>query len=89
MAPGPSAASPVATILEYVFSGTVNILLAIIGTVFVPVFAFYFLRDFDLIVGRLFTLVPFNYRPWVRSVFVEIDESLANFIRFIFLLNRD
>ncbi|HEV8321307.1 MAG TPA: AI-2E family transporter [Myxococcota bacterium] len=77
----PSAAGSAGTVIGWVFSGTVNVLVTILGLVFIPVFAFYFLRDFDLITAQLYTLVPFAQRPLVRSVFREVDETLANFIR--------
>jgi predicted PurR-regulated permease PerM len=77
----PDAAGPLGMIAGYALSGTVNILTTIFGLIFIPVFSFYFLRDFDVITSNVYTLVPFSYRPWVRSTFREIDDTLANFIR--------
>jgi predicted PurR-regulated permease PerM len=47
----------------------------------IPVFAFYLLRDFDLITERVDHLIPRRLRPAFRARFTEIDQVLSAFIR--------
>lgn len=46
-----------------------------------PVFTFFLLRDFDVIKGGLFELVPHGWREPVLAHAVEIDAKMAEFVR--------
>jgi predicted PurR-regulated permease PerM len=47
----------------------------------VPIFAFFLLRDFDIIVAKIAALIPKAYRPFIGDRFTEIDGALSSFIR--------
>jgi predicted PurR-regulated permease PerM len=46
-----------------------------------PVVSFYLLKDWDKIVARVDTLLPRDYAATIREQIVEIDKTLAGFIR--------
>ena len=46
-----------------------------------PVVAFYLLRDWDLITAKINTWLPRRPAPTIRAQFVEIDRTLAAFVR--------
>lgn len=77
----PDAIKPFATILKKVFSNTFNILLGLLNVVIVPVFAFYFLRDFDKMKKTAADLIPLAYREWTINKFKQVDETLGAFMR--------
>ena len=49
--------------------------------VITPVVAFYLLRDWDLITAKINTWLPRRPAPTIRAQFVEIDKTLAAFVR--------
>ena len=49
--------------------------------VITPVVAFYLLRDWDLITAKINTWLPRRPAPVIREQFVEIDRTLAAFVR--------
>jgi len=51
-----------------------------------PIFAFFFLRDFDELKGRLFELIPFRWRDGALDHYVRIDSKMAAFVRGQFIL---
>jgi len=65
------------------FGGAVG--LAVTWTLF-PIFAFFFLRDFDDLKRRLFGLVPFRFRRTALEQYVTIDGKMAAFVRGQFIL---
>ena len=65
-------------------SNFVNQLIAALGDFFIAVFAvgfltFFFLRDEDLIIGTVFSLVPNNYSEKVKSVWLESERLLKRY----------
>jgi predicted PurR-regulated permease PerM len=65
------------------FGGAVG--LAVTWTLF-PIFAFFFLRDFDELKRRLFALIPFRFRRTALEHYVTIDGKMAAFVRGQFIL---
>jgi predicted PurR-regulated permease PerM len=65
------------------FGGAVG--LAVTWTLF-PIFAFFFLRDFDELKRRLFALIPFRFRRTALEQYVTIDGKMAAFVRGQFIL---
>ena len=53
----------------------------ILGLVIIPVLAFYFLRDFDIMTAKMTKLIPPKRKPFVVGLFKELDEVLGNFIK--------
>jgi len=54
---------------------------SLLSLVIIPVLAFYFLRDWDIIKGELAKLIPPNRRDSVVGLFRELDQALGNFIK--------
>jgi predicted PurR-regulated permease PerM len=61
--------------------GTAAAVGTVLGLALVPVFLFYFLRDFDTIKGTAAELLPPRYRAQIVGRFSEIDRVLAAFVR--------
>lgn len=61
--------------------GTASLLTAAIGIVVVPVVTFFFLRDYDRIVGFFRDLIPGRYRAHMAGRIGEIDRVLGSFVR--------
>ncbi len=61
--------------------GTATAVSQILGLALVPLFLFYFLRDFDEMKGRATALLPPRHRAQIVGRFREIDEVLAAFVR--------
>ncbi len=61
--------------------GTATAIASVLGLSLVPIFVFYFLRDFDLMKARALLLLPPRYRTQVAGRFGEIDEVVAAFVR--------
>ncbi len=61
--------------------GVFTVLAWILGLVFVPVFAFYFLVGWPQIVSGLYDLVPLKNRDEVRAIAGEIDTVIATWVR--------
>jgi len=65
------------------FGGAIG--LAVTWVLF-PIFAFFFLRDFDQLKGRLYGLVPFRWRQGALDHYLTIDAKMAAFVRGQFIL---
>jgi len=73
--------APVTRILGSIFSGTYAALLALVSLFIIPIFSFYFLRDFDRLKRKPLDWVPPRHREWLVAVVKEIDDVLAGFVR--------
>lgn len=58
---------------------TMNIIL-------IPVVTFYLLRDWNLLIHKIYELIPRNYAPTVVKLMKEADEVLGGFLRGQFLV---
>ena len=67
--------------LKQLWSGGMALLNLLSLALITPLVSFYLLRDWDRIVARLDTLVPREAAPVVREQLLEIDRTLAGFIR--------
>lgn len=74
-------AAPVGSVFAIAAGGTRAALAVLAALVMVPVFAFYLLRDFDVIIARVDELIPAHLRPPVKARFAEIDLAMGSFIR--------
>lgn len=63
------------------FSQTMAILAAALGSLIVPLFAYYLLVDFNVIVRGLRKLIPRRIAPPVESLAIEIDAVLSQYVR--------
>lgn len=68
-------------ILRVVFGGTVSMLASLGSLLMVPLFSFFFLRDFHVILKQTAKLWPGPSRPFLLATMGEIDHMLSGFVR--------
>lgn len=73
--------TPATAVLKWLLGGTASAVGAIIAALIVPVFAFYLLYDFDVLVANLGALIPPRHRPQANDFFREVDAVLGQFFR--------
>ena len=73
--------TPATAAAKWLLGGTASAVGAIVAALIVPVFAFYLLYDFDLLVARAAELIPPRHRPQAHSFFREVDAVLGQFFR--------
>jgi len=76
-----SAGGIAAVVLGYVSRSGVALLAWLANLALLPVLTFFFLRDWDLIVERIATLVPRSHYDTVRTLAHQTDEVLGGFLR--------
>jgi len=75
------AAGPAAAITAAALGGILTVLGFLAELLLVPVFAFYFLVDWDHMVRKAHMLVPPRHRDLVADVVVEIDTAVSSWVR--------
>ena len=75
-----------ATVLAYVSRSGFAILALVINLVLVPILAFYFMRDWDLLVERVAALIPRDHIGTATRLAQETSDSLGGFLRGQFLV---
>lgn len=75
-----------ATVLAYVSRSGFAILALVINLVLVPILAFYFMRDWDLLVERVAALIPRDHIDTATRLAIETSDSLGGFLRGQFLV---
>jgi predicted PurR-regulated permease PerM len=73
--------APLRDMVSAAVGGTFSLIGTIGAIVMVPVFAFYFLHDFEHIVAVVRDLLPLSMRDDVVSMAVQVDRVLADFVR--------
>ncbi len=81
-----SAGGVAATIVAYVSRSGFAMLAWIANIVLIPVLAFFFLRDWDVMVERVAALVPRDHLDTVSRLARESSEMLGGFLRGQFLV---
>ena len=76
-----SAGGIAAAVLGYVSRSGFALLGILANVVLLPVLTFFFLRDWDLLVGRVGALVPRDHYETVRTLALESDAVLGGFLR--------
>jgi predicted PurR-regulated permease PerM len=76
-----SAAGPAAAMTAAAVGGLFAILGFLAELLLVPVFAFYFLVDWDHMVSRAHSLVPPRHRDLVSGIVKEIDVAVSSWVR--------
>lgn len=74
-------AGPATTLAAAAVGGFFAFLGFLAELLIIPVFAFYFLLDWDEIVARGRTMIPPRHRPNVTSIAIEIDSVVSEWIR--------
>ena len=69
------------TVLGYVSRSGFAVLGIVANIVLLPVLTFFFLRDWDLLVGRVGALIPRDHFDIVRKLVMESDAVLGGFLR--------
>ena len=75
-----------ASALDYVQRSGFAVLGLVVNLALVPILAFYFMRDWDLLVERCASLVPRNHIDTVTRLARETNDSLGGFLRGQFLV---
>tara|TARA_R110002096_G_scaffold44524_9_gene119881 strand:+ start:38195 stop:39244 length:1050 start_codon:yes stop_codon:yes gene_type:complete len=75
------AAGPAATFAAAAVGGILSVLGILAELLLVPVFAFYFLVDWDHMVDKAHNLVPPRHRDLVTEVVIEIDTAVSSWVR--------
>jgi len=73
--------TPATAVVKWLLGGTASAVGAIIAALIVPVFAFYLLYDFDVLVAKVGGLIPPRHRPQANSFFHDVDSVLGQFFR--------
>jgi predicted PurR-regulated permease PerM len=61
--------------------GTLNVILIVVATLIIPVFALYLLIDFDRNTDRMKRLIPRRWGPLVGSIATDIHRTLGGYVR--------
>ena len=75
------AAGPLAHVARAALGGVLSFLGIVAEMLLVPVFAFYFLVDWDRIVHRTAAFIPPRHRELVEEIVQEIDRAISIWIR--------
>lgn len=76
-----SAGGFAAVALGYVSKSSFALIGWLVNIVLLPVLTFFFLRDWDLIIGRVGSLVPRDHYDTVKRLALESDAVLGGFLR--------
>jgi predicted PurR-regulated permease PerM len=68
-------------LLQQVLSSAAGVVNLLVFIVVVPVVAFYMLMDWDNMTARIDELLPRDHAPIIRRLALEIDRTLASFVR--------
>ena len=68
-------------LIKNLWSGGVALLSVISLVVITPLVTFYLLRDWDRLVARIDGLLPRDLAPTIRAQVMEVDRTLAGFVR--------
>lgn len=63
------------------FQSVGNFIANILSLVIIPVLAFYFMRDFDILKYQALDLIPVKRKQYVLELFRELDQALGSFIK--------
>ncbi len=73
--------TPATAVVKWLLGGTASAVGAIVAALIVPVFAFYLLYDFDVLIAKVGDLIPPRSRSQAGGFFREVDEVLGQFFR--------
>lgn len=62
------------------FASGVNLLNFLSLILITPIVTFYMLRDWDLFVAKMYSLLPQDYAPTIKEQIKKIDDTIASFI---------
>lgn len=68
-------------VLVAAFSSLYSFLITLLYLVFIPLFSYYFIKDYRKIQRAFFDLIPFRYKERAIARIEKMDEILSSFIR--------
>ena len=68
-------------VMSSTFKGTLSLFISIFGTLIIPLYLYFLLKDFDRFKDGIVSLIPERKREFIVLKFCEIDETLSAFIR--------
>jgi predicted PurR-regulated permease PerM len=77
----PDARKTIQDWLGRIAGGGMDVVLSALTVSLLPVFTFYLLRDWPLMVAWVDDLVPARHRPTVRAIATEIDGRIGSFVK--------
>lgn len=77
----PATLKPASKFVSQLTSKTLALIGWLLGLLIIPVFLFYFLRDWNQLKTRAKDYIPLAYRDYLVEKFLQIDEALSAFIR--------
>ncbi len=77
----PEQLDPLKQVASWAASSTLSFVFGLANLLMVPVYTFYFLRDFDKMKAWVFDLVPIGWQPLVLKSAMAIDLKMGQFIR--------
>lgn len=77
----PTLTSALASVGNWVAGNVLGAILLLVNFLLIPVFTFYFLRDWDRLLARIRDLIPERTREVAVERFREVDSVLAKFLR--------
>jgi predicted PurR-regulated permease PerM len=75
------ALKPLGSFALRILSNLLDFIINLLNFILIPLFTFYFMRDYHKLKRIISDLVPMRNRNGFRSTFKEIDSILGNFIR--------
>jgi predicted PurR-regulated permease PerM len=75
------ALKPLSSFALRILSNLLDFIINLLNFILIPLFTFYFMRDYHKLKKIISDLVPLRNRTGFRSTFKEIDSILGNFIR--------
>lgn len=78
---GPSVTTAIAKAGNWVANNLLSAIVLLVNFLLIPVFTFYFLRDWDKITARVRDLIPERTRGPAVTRFKEVDTVLGKFLR--------
>jgi predicted PurR-regulated permease PerM len=77
----PDARKTIQGVIARVADGGMDVVLSVLTVSLLPVFTFYLLRDWPLILAWIDALIPPRHRPVVRALATEIDARIGSFVK--------
>lgn len=77
----PSMVKPLTQFFSSIFLSGVTLLIALFNFLFIPLFTFYFLKDYKHVEERVVKSIPPRMRGWALGRLREIDQMISGFIR--------
>ncbi len=73
-------------LMKWLTSSTGRVLAIVANVFLVPVVAFYLLRDWDILVEKIHSLIPRKHEPKIAEIAKESNEMLSAFLRGQFMV---